>query len=99
MDKPSLQFSFQKLEKNSIFAFIGLCLVSFMEKPSLQFSSQKLEKNSIFAFIQYVKESNFHNIAISYLGGGKWKEERESYFFFLQGNLTKLPCNFFYKIG
>ena len=62
-----------------------------MDKPCLQFSFQKLEKNSIFAFIQYVKESNFHNIAISYLGGGKWEEERESYFFYkaiLQNDLV-----------
>jgi len=81
MDKPSLQFSFQKLEKNSIFAFSGLFPAPQWTSLLYNFQFQKLEKNSIFAFIQYVKELNFHNIAISYLGRGKWKEERESYFF------------------
>lgn len=54
---------------------------STREMEFLQLSFLKFEKKSIFASTEYVKESNSHYITISYLGGGKWKEERESYFF------------------
>ena len=68
-----------------------------MDKPLLHLSWQKLKKNSIFAFIQYVKESNFHYITISYLVGEKWKEERGLFFFPYKAILQNYLVIFFIK--